>query len=87
MLTGSFLGLRLVFFEIEPFISRFAVSTVMIVTSTFIAIHIYITKGLPIYVSIAFFLFFGFFDGLFFGAALKKIPHGAWVPLTIGCIL
>lgn len=25
--------------------------------------------------------------GLFWGAALRKIPHGAWVPLMIGVIL
>ena len=25
--------------------------------------------------------------GLFWGAALRKIPHGAWVPLMIGLIL
>jgi len=30
---------------------------------------------------------FGFFDGLFWGAALKKIPQGAWAPLMIGLIL
>jgi len=59
----------------------------MIVTSTFIGIHIYIIKGLPIYLAVGFFLVFGFFDGLFFGAALKKVPQGAWVPLMIGCIL
>jgi len=34
-----------------------------------------------------FFVFFGFFDGLFWGASLKKIPQGAWVPLTIGLVL
>jgi K+ transporter len=26
-------------------------------------------------------------SGLFWGASLKKIPHGAWVPLTIGIVL
>ncbi|KAF8329370.1 potassium transporter [Cantharellus anzutake] len=65
----------------------FAVSTVMIVTSTFISFHIYIKKGLPIFVAIGFFLVFGFFDGLFFGASLRKVPLGAWVPLSIGCAL
>lgn len=25
--------------------------------------------------------------GLFWGAALKKVPHGAWVPLLIGVVL
>lgn len=27
------------------------------------------------------------FLGLFWGASLKKIPHGAWVPLMIGILL
>ena len=26
-------------------------------------------------------------SGLFWGASLKKIPQGAWVPLMIGLIL
>ena len=62
-------------------------ATVMFVTTTFISIHIYIKKGLPIIASVGFLLIFGFFDGLFFGAALKKVPHGAWVPLSIGSAL
>jgi len=37
--------------------------------------------------AIAWFLFFGFLDGLFFGASLEKVPHGAWIPLMVGCIL
>ncbi|KAF9510974.1 hypothetical protein BS47DRAFT_1347297 [Hydnum rufescens UP504] len=65
----------------------FAVATVMFVTTSFIAIQIYIVKRGPMLLAIAFLLTFGFFDGLFFGAALKKVPHGAWVPLSIGCFL
>ena len=26
-------------------------------------------------------------SGLFWGAAFKKVPHGAWVPLMIGVVL
>ena len=26
-------------------------------------------------------------SGLFWGASLKKIPHGAWVPLMLGIFL
>lgn len=59
----------------------------MIVTTTLIAVQIFAIKQLPLIVAIAFFLFFGFLDGLFWGASLKKVPHGAWVPLTIGSVL
>ncbi|KAF8266790.1 potassium transporter [Lactarius quietus] len=65
----------------------FAVATVMFTTTVLIAMQIRYVKHLPIIVSILFFLFFGFFDGLFWGASLKKIPQGAWVPLIIGLIL
>jgi len=67
--------------------SRFSVSTVFIVTSSLIAIQIFYVKGKPIFLSLAFFALFGFVDGLFWSAALEKIPHGAWVPLSIGCTL
>ncbi|CAE6535257.1 unnamed protein product [Rhizoctonia solani] len=65
----------------------FAVSTVMFVTTTLIAIQIPFVKRKPAALGAAFLLFFGFIDGLFWGASLKKIPHGAWVPLMIGCVL
>ncbi|KAF8318168.1 potassium transporter [Clavulina sp. PMI_390] len=65
----------------------FSVATVMIVTSTFIAIQIYYVKQLPLIISFVYFVPFVFLDGLFWGAALKKVPHGAWVPLMIGSIL
>ncbi|KAL4246797.1 Potassium transporter [Abortiporus biennis] len=65
----------------------FAVSTVMFTTTVLLAIQMVYVKHLPIVIAIAFFLIFGFFDGLFWGAALKKVPEGAWVPLMIGIIL
>jgi KUP system potassium uptake protein len=65
----------------------FAVATVMIATSSLVAIQMRYVKGLPIIVALAFFVFYGFIDGLFWGASLKKIPHGAWVPLMIGGVL
>ncbi|KAF8318169.1 potassium transporter [Clavulina sp. PMI_390] len=65
----------------------FAVATVMIVTSTFIAIQIYCVKHLPIVVSFLYFVPFVFLDGIFWGASLRKVPTGAWVPLMIGSIL
>ena len=99
-------------------LNSFAVATVMITTSVLIAIQFKYVKGLPWWLGLAFFLAFGFFDGmcttpyacdisfflffffsflknwlmtfligLFWGAALRKVPHGAWVPLMIGAIL
>ncbi|CAE6432002.1 unnamed protein product [Rhizoctonia solani] len=65
----------------------FAVSTVMFVTTTLITIQIPFVKRKPVILAAAFLLFFGFIDGLFWGASLKKVPHGAWVPLMIGCVL
>jgi KUP system potassium uptake protein len=65
----------------------FAVATVMFTTTVLIAMQIRYVKHLSLVVSILFFGFFGFFDGLFWGASLKKIPQGAWVPLTIGLVL
>ncbi|TCD67128.1 hypothetical protein EIP91_000468 [Steccherinum ochraceum] len=65
----------------------FAVATVMFTTTVMIALQIKFVKRLPGLVALVFFLTFGFFDGLFWGAAFKKVPHGAWVPLMIGCVL
>jgi KUP system potassium uptake protein len=65
----------------------FAVATVMFTTSVLITLQIRYVKHLPYILGIAFFLFFGFLDGLFWVASLKKVPQGAWVPLTIGIIL
>ncbi|KIP04939.1 hypothetical protein PHLGIDRAFT_92762 [Phlebiopsis gigantea 11061_1 CR5-6] len=65
----------------------FAVATVMITTTALVAIQFKYVKGLPAWTGLFFFLVFGFIDGLFWGAALRKIPHGAWVPLMIGVIL
>ncbi|KAG8743230.1 hypothetical protein FRC10_000231 [Ceratobasidium sp. 414] len=65
----------------------FAVATVMIVTTSLLAIQIPFVKRLPAIFGVAFFVFFGFIDGLFWGASLRKVPHGAWVPLMIGSVL
>jgi len=80
----------------------FAVATVMFTTTVLISLQIRYVKQLPYILGIAFFLFFGFLDGkainrtlfrcsnipgLFWGASLKKVPQGAWVPLMIGLIL
>ncbi|KAL8280779.1 hypothetical protein RQP46_006783 [Phenoliferia psychrophenolica] len=44
-------------------------------------------KHLPVAVSVAFLLISGFFDGLLWGASLKKVPLGAWFPLSLAVIL
>ncbi|KAK7685797.1 hypothetical protein QCA50_011143 [Cerrena zonata] len=65
----------------------FAVATVMFATTILISIQIRYVKHQPLVLAVAFLLAFGFFDGLFWGAALKKVPEGAWVPLMIGTVL
>ncbi|KAI9441911.1 potassium transporter [Lactarius indigo] len=65
----------------------FAVATVMFTTTVLIALQMRYVKFLPVIVSVLFLGFFGFLDGLFWGASLKKIPHGAWVPLMLGVFL
>ncbi|KAF8195375.1 potassium transporter-domain-containing protein [Pholiota molesta] len=52
-----------------------------------LAVQMRYVKGWPVLIGVGYFLIFGFFDGLFWGAALKKVPLGAWVPLMIGVIL
>ncbi|KAH8825021.1 potassium transporter [Flagelloscypha sp. PMI_526] len=64
----------------------FAVATVMISTTTLMAIQTYYVKKWPIIFGVAFFLFFCFLDALFWGASLTKVPQGAWVPLMCGVI-
>ena len=59
----------------------------MFTTTLMLAMQMFYVKRWPVVVPIVFFLTFGFFDGLFWGAALKKVPQGAWVPLMIGTIL
>ena len=59
-------------------------ATVLFTTTTLIAISIPFTKHLPFIFGLAFLLFFGFFDGLFWGASLRKVPLGAWFPLALG---
>jgi KUP system potassium uptake protein len=65
----------------------FAVATVMFTTSVMIAVQIKFVKHWPVIVGILYFIIFGFFDALFWGASFKKVPLGAWIPLMIGSIL
>ncbi|RXK34903.1 hypothetical protein M231_07837 [Tremella mesenterica] len=62
----------------------FAVASVLFVTTTLIALSIPCVKHLPIFLGIVWLIVFGFFDGIFWGASLKKVPHGAWFPLALG---
>ena len=66
---------------------RFAVATVMITTTALISFQIVLVKRRPVLLALAFFVFFGFFDGLFWGASFRKVPEGAWVPLMFGVVL
>lgn len=50
----------------------FAVSGVLIITTTMLAISVVHLKHLPVLAGIVFFLFFGFLDGLFWGATLPS---------------
>lgn len=65
----------------------FAVATVMLSTTALVAVQMRWVKRFNPFVALAFFLAFGFFDGLFWGASLKKVPQGAWVSLMIGVVL
>ncbi|GAA5826471.1 hypothetical protein JCM5353_001833 [Sporobolomyces roseus] len=65
----------------------FSVASVMIITTIMLSVAIIQLKHLNFLLAIAFFLFFGFFDCLFWGATLKKVPHGAWFTLTLGLVL
>ncbi|PAV24186.1 potassium transporter [Pyrrhoderma noxium] len=65
----------------------FAVTTVFISTTVLLTLQIRFIRRNNIFVTMAFFFFFGFIDCLFWGASLKKVPSGAWVPLMIGTLL
>ncbi|KAJ7288009.1 potassium transporter [Mycena rebaudengoi] len=65
----------------------FAVATVMLSTTLLLAVQMRFVKQWPVVVAVNFFIVWGFVDGLFWGASLKKVPLGAWVPLMIGVVL
>ena len=67
-------------------ITRFAVATVMIVTTTLITIQIPYVKGYSWFLAAAWMLSFGFVDTLLWGASLKKVSLGTCVPLLVGVI-
>ncbi|KAF8627713.1 hypothetical protein AX15_004284 [Amanita polypyramis BW_CC] len=65
----------------------FSVATVMFSTTILLAISMFYAKHWHWTIAVGFLLVFGFFDGLFWVAALKKVPQGGWVPLLIGVVL
>ncbi|GAA5820377.1 hypothetical protein JCM3770_000814 [Rhodotorula araucariae] len=65
----------------------FAVSGVMLITTLTLALAMVQLKGLPVVVALVYFVISAFIDCLFFGASLKKVPHGAWFPLSLAAVL
>ncbi|GAA6002540.1 KUP/HAK/KT family potassium transporter [Rhodotorula paludigena] len=65
----------------------FAVSGVMLITTLMIALAMIQLKGFPVLVALAYFFLAAFIDCLFFGASLKKVPHGAWFPLGLAIVI
>lgn len=53
----------------------------MIITTIMLAVAVVQIKRVHWIFAIAFFLFFGFFDALFWGATLRKVPHGMISPI------
>lgn len=59
----------------------------MLITTLMIALAMIQLKGFPVLVALAYFLLAAFIDCLFFGASLKKVPHGAWFPLGLAVVI
>lgn len=64
-----------------------AVASVMFITTILLSITIHVVWGLPIIVSIVFFLIFGVIDMAFLSSTLLKVRNGGWFTLTFGVIL
>lgn len=64
-----------------------AVAGTLFVTTGIITIAIIRIKRKPIWLAIMFFVGAGFIDTLFFGSTLKKVPEGAWFPLSLAILL
>lgn len=64
-----------------------AVSGVMFITTSILAVAMVQVKHLSVLVAIGYFLLSAFIDGLFFGASLKKVPTGAWFSIGLATIL
>jgi len=64
-----------------------AVSSVMFITTVLLTVTLHVVWGLPIVVSIVFFLIFGVVDMAFLSSTLLKVRNGGWFTLTFGAIL
>ncbi|CAG8776770.1 42818_t:CDS:10 [Gigaspora margarita] len=71
----------------QIYIPGVTVSSVMIITTTLVAIVIHQIWHLPIFVSVIFFLIFGIVDASFLGATLRKVQDGGWVTLAVALFL
>ncbi|XP_052181702.1 potassium transporter 1 [Diospyros lotus] len=63
-----------------------AVTTIMFVTTCLMAMVMVIVWKQNIFTTIAFMVFFGSVELLYFSAALFRVPDGGWVPLVLSSI-
>ncbi|KAL2903204.1 Potassium transporter 3 [Bienertia sinuspersici] len=63
-----------------------AVITVMLVTTCLMSLVIVLCWRKSVFVALAFVLFFGAFEALYFSASLIKFLEGAWVPVALSLI-
>jgi len=83
------MGLTAGFQTSERLTHAYVLSTsgVILVTTLLITISIVAVKGWHWALAVTFFIFFIFLDGLFFGAATKRILSGAWFTLAVAIVL
>ncbi|WCJ20062.1 Potassium transporter family protein [Euphorbia peplus] len=67
--------------------SGLAVMTVMLVTTCLMSLVIILCWNKPPILAIAFLLFFGSFELLYFSASLTKFTEGAWLPILLALFL
>nr|CAB3455326.1 unnamed protein product [Digitaria exilis] len=67
--------------------ARLAVITVMLVTTCLMSVVIMLCWHRSPLLALAFFLFFGSIEALYFSASLIKFLEGAWVPILLSLIL
>ncbi|CAO2829238.1 unnamed protein product [Amaranthus hypochondriacus] len=66
--------------------SGLAVITVMLVTTCLMSLVIVLCWRKSVFVALAFVIFFGAFEALYFSASLIKFLEGAWVPIALSLI-
>jgi KUP system potassium uptake protein len=67
-------------------VSGLAVITVMIVTTCFMSLVIVLCWNKNVVFALAFLLFFGAIEAVYFSASLMKFHEGAWVPIIVSFI-